>query len=645
MILQGHYPHFTTEKYENLINFLTTIQSEKRDGQSSNKSGKVIFAIKHSARRRYDNHSQFLKVLYNLSESLLVTVVWIINFYFHEKSSRYKRNYRITYMNSFLRRLRPLLFPKNSLPELGARYLMAGYSRWTAWRRNYAHWQKQVERMEATETGKYSIAFLADLPQKDAPSIRQALAKCPAEWLLLASAPLQLSPFALAEIEHALVTHPQADLLYSDGDWLDHSGDRVNPWFKPAFGVDSLRAQNYIAPFFAVRKSLGDSIGWFDPSAGSAWAEDLIWRAVEQSRQVVHIPTVLYHQTGERTVSFEDERRALENHLQRIGWPAQAASGPAPYTFHLRYHLREHPLVSIIIPNHEFAGELQRCVGSILEKSTYPNFEILILENNSHQAETFRLYEQLQSRDSRIRMLEYHHTPFNYSEINNFGARQAHGQMLLFLNNDAEVITPDWLERMLEYAQRPDVGAVGAKLYYPQNLIQHVGVILGLLGAGAHHFVNYPRAFTGYHYNTLLPQNFSMVTAACLMTRREAFEQVGGFDPAYRLAYNDFDLCLKVRERGYLITWTPYAELVHHEALSRGYDSSAVMLDRLEQEQLMFVDRWHTLLQAGDPYYNPNLALDRGYYSVRPGQYGQSPRAMPGLGTKLPKGLGKVKPF
>lgn len=546
---------------------------------------------------------------------------------------------------SLIRRLRPLLFPKNSLPELVARYLMAGYSRWIAWRRGYARWQKQAGQMEAVQTGNHSVAFFPCFLSQDIELLRQPLAECQTEYVLLASAPLQLAPFALAEVERAVQTYPRPDLVYSDGDWLDRRGRRVNPWFKPAFGIDSLRGQNYIAPFFALRKSLGDSIGWFDPAAGSAWAEDLIWRAAEQAREVVHIPKVLYHQTAPRPVTPEEEQRALQRHLERVGWPADIAPGPASHTFHLRYHLREHPLVSIIIPNHEFAGELRRCVGSILEKSTYPNFEILILENNSRQAETFRLYEQLQAQDARVRVLEYHHRPFNYAEINNFGAFQARGEVLLFLNNDTEVITPDWLERMLEYAQRPDVGVVGAKLYYPEGLIQHVGVILGLLGAGAHHFVNYPRHYAGYHFNTLLPQNFSMVTAACLMTRREVFKEVGCFDSSYRLAFNDFDLCLKIRERGYAVVWTPYAELYHHEALSRGYDSNTVMLDRLQQERGAFITRWQRLLQAGDPYYNPNLALDRGYYSLRSGKYDQSPRAMPGLGTNVPKGLGKVKPF
>ncbi|MCS6993800.1 MAG: glycosyltransferase family 2 protein, partial [Anaerolineales bacterium] len=504
-----------------------------------------------------------------------------------------------------------------------------------SWMRRYGAWQAGEEKASASTEEPTCLEFIS-LEALLSPVLQEKLATS-AEYLLFATAPLRVADDAVSEFARAVERYPNADLLYSDGDWLDTRGRRFNPWFKPAFALDSLRAQNYIVPLFAVRKSLGDSLGWFDPAAGSAWAEDLIWRVLEHAREVVHIPKVLYHQTAPRPVTPEDEQRALQKHLERVGWPAEIAPGPASHTFHLRYRLHQQPLISIIIPNHDFAGELRRCIRSILQKSTYPHFEILILENNSQETETLRLYEQLQAQDARVRVLEYHHRPFNYAEINNFGAFQARGEVLLFLNNDTEVITPDWLERMLEYAQRPDVGAVGAKLYYPENLIQHVGVIIGLLGVASHHFVNYSRNHVGYHFNTLLPQNFSAVTAACLMTRSRVFHEVGGFEQAYRLAYNDIDLCLKIRERGYAVVWTPYAELYHHESLTRGYDSNTVMLERLHRERQTFVTRWQSLLREGDPYYNPNLALDRGYYSLRPGRYDVTARAMPGLGQLLVK--------
>lgn len=539
--------------------------------------------------------------------------------------------------STLFRRIRPFLFPKNSFQEHWVRYAFANYSRFLIWKRGFLSLQEKSEQGEIPLTENI-FHFLQWHSGQTLESLRQELKQSTAEWILIASAPIRIAPSALAEIAQIFRIHPQADLVYSDGDWIDPHGRRFNPWFKAAFAIDSLRAQNYIVPFFAIRKSLGDSLGWFDSAAGSAWAEDLVWRAVEQARQVVHIPQVLYHQTGERPASFQDEQSALERHLERIGWLAQVEPGPVPRTFHLRYRLREQPLVSIIIPNYEFADELRRCVGSILEKSTYQNFEILILENNSCQAETFRLYEQLQVRDARVRVLEYHHAPFNYSEINNFGARQARGEVLLFLNNDTQVITPDWLEQMLMYAQRPDVGAVGAKMYYPQDLIQHVGVIAGMFGSAGHQFVNFPRDYAGYYHNTLLTQNYSAVTAACLMMRRAEFDHVGGFETSYRVAYNDIDLCMKIRENGRLIVWTPHAELYHHEALSRGYDSNTAMLERLKREREMFMLRWRVILQSGDPYYNPNLALDRGYYSLCPGARDQSPRAMPGLALNASKG-------
>jgi O-antigen biosynthesis protein len=532
---------------------------------------------------------------------------------------------------SFLRRLRPILFPKNSWQEHWMRYGLVCYSRWLGWHRRYARWQKDNERQPSTQNDNREVCFFPWQPGQPLEAFQQKLSDCQTGWLLIASSPLQVAPCALQEIESAVVAYPGADLIYSDGDWLDHRGQRIRPWMKPAFGIDSLRSQNYIVPFFAVRKSLGDSLGWLNLQAGSAWAEDLVWRVVEQAREVVHIPRVLYHQQGERAVSPADEWHAIEAHLQRTGLEALVESGPAPSTFHLRYALKAQPLISIIIPSHELAGELRRCVSSILAKSTYQNFEVLIAENNSSGVEIFQAYRDLQAQDARIRMVEYHHAPFNYAEINNYAVSKARGEILLFLNNDTEVINPDWLERMLEYVQRPDVGAVGAKLYYPQKLLQHVGVIIGMHGTAGHQFSNFPREFSGYFCNTRLAQNFSAVTAACLMMRREVFEQAGGFATAYRLAYNDVDLCLKICQANHVIVWTPCAELYHYESLTRGYDSNTDMLTRLQQEADLFRSRWKSFLETGDPYYSPNLALDRGYFSLRPGVCDHTPRSVRGL--------------
>jgi len=503
--------------------------------------------------------------------------------------------------------------------------------------RTYPGWQKRNESAPVAAKKYETLYFLAYQPNQETASFQHRLAQCPGDWVIIASAPVQLAPFALREIYHAIAAHPQADLIYADGDWLDLQGRRSSPWMKPALGLDSLRSQNYITPFFAIRKSLGDALDWLRPQAGQAWAEDLVWRAVEQARQVVHIPQVLYHQIAEytqeaRIADFcQDEQRVLAEHLQRMGLQAKVEVGPAPRTYRLRYALQSQPLVSIVIPSCNLPEELQRCVMAILAKSTYPNYEIFLVENNSHDATVFELYRQLQNQDARVRVMEYAHTPFNYAEINNSAAAQAGGDVLLFLNNDTEVIDPDWIERMLEYAQRPDVGAVGAKLYYPQDLIQHMGVIVGMYGSAGHTFANYPRNYSGYHYNALLAQNYSAVTAACLMTRRAVFEEVGGFDVGYRLNFNDIDLCLKMRRNGYSIVWTPYAQLYHHESLTRGYDSNTEMLARSQQEARTLAERWKHFLEDGDPYYNPNLALDRGYYSLRPGKYRPRPRAMPGF--------------
>lgn len=544
--------------------------------------------------------------------------------------------YMTIILSTTMRRLRPVLFPKNSTLEYWARRILAGCSNFLSWKRSYQRWQKHNEADVRVTGVSCSLHYVQWQPGKEYESIQQQLTNSQAEWILIASVPLCRAEFALQEISSTIRTHQQADLIYSDGDWQDWQGKRTSPWMKPAFGIDSLRSFNYIIPFFAVRKSLGDYVGWLCPDSGAAWAEDLVWRIVEQARQIIHIPRVLYHRINrtqqDQDIHHKDAKKALRRHLERVGLEAKVEDGPQPLTYHLSYSLQSRPLVSIIIPNHELAKELYRCVKSILEMTTYQRYEVLVVENNSQSEAIFLTYKKLQAMDDRIRLVVDDQDCFNYAAINNQAVRNSRGDVLLFLNNDTEVISPDWLERMLEYVQRLDVGAVGAKLYYPKELIQHVGIIVGMYGAAGHSYSNFPRQHPGYHCSTQLPQNYSAVTAACLMARRSLFEEVGGFDPSYRLAYNDVDLCMKIRQRGYNIVWTPHAQLYHYETMTRGYDSNTAMLTRARKEEYLFSTRWQQFLEAGDPYYSPNLALDRGYYSLRPGKCDPSPRSMPGLG-------------
>jgi O-antigen biosynthesis protein len=456
-----------------------------------------------------------------------------------------------------------------------------------------------------------------------------------------------LAPFALFELINALNQFPESDLFYSDEDYITGNGKRrYNPYFKPVLAIDYLRTCNYMPHFLVVRKDVGDQLGWLREGLDGAQDFDLVLRVVEVARWVTHIPQILYHwrALSTSTASAPEAKgyandaglRVVQDHLRRVGLNGHVENGPGLTTYHIRYELSRHPLVSIIIPNHNHMCDLKRCITSIEQRSTYKNFEIIIVENNSQEAELLAYYQELQQND-RARVIEYHKLPFNYSEVNNFAVAHARGEILLFLNNDVEVISPDWLERMLEYALRADVGGVGAKLYFPNEIIQHVGVIIGLGGLAGHQYVNYPRSFAGYRYNALLPQNYSAVTAACLMMRRKVFDEINGFDLAYQLAFGDVDLCLRLRDAGYLIVWTPYAELYHHESLTRGYDDKGQKMQRFLREVEFCQKRWQQVLDAGDPYYNPNLALDRGYYSLRPGKCDHTPRSVKGLGYKPKK--------
>ena len=296
--------------------------------------------------------------------------------------------------------------------------------------------------------------------------------------------------------------------------------------------------------------------------------------------------------------------------------PAQVEDDYSSTLYRVQYRLSDTLLISIIIPNQDHAVELEKCIGSISQKTTYPNFEIVIAENQSREQDTFKLYEQLK-QDPRIRILTWE-KPFNYSRVNNWAARQANGEVILFLNNDTQVINGDWLEQMLQFALRSDVGAVGAKLYYPDGTIQHGGVIIGIGGVAGHSHKYFPKDHPGYFGQLVFPRNVSAVTAACLMIRKHVFQEIDGFDEDYPLAFGDVDLCLRILQEGYLNVWTPYAELYHHESKTRGYDNSEENARRFQEDTDRFKKRWSTVLEQGDHYYNPNLTLITEDYHIDP---------------------------
>lgn len=427
----------------------------------------------------------------------------------------------------------------------------------------------------------------------------------------------ELSPDALLEVVRALQGRRDLDLIYSDEDKLDENGRRVDPFFKPGWSPDLLLSMNYICHLAVIRRTLLEEIGGVRPGFDGSQDYDLLLRVTEHTERVLHIPKVLYHWrmvpgsvAGSRTAkpyALEAAKRALEEALVRRGVKGTVEM-PTPGVYRVMYAIPDpRPRVSIIIPTRDRVDLLRPCIDSIETKSTYRDYEIIVVDNGSSERDSVRYLRELEARHRVIR----HEAPFNWSEINNFAARQTEGELLLFMNNDIEVVNDDWLEALVEHAARSGVGAVGAKLLYPNSgrTIQHAGVVLGLGGVAGHAFKHLPEQDPGYCYLPHVVRNFSAVTGACLMVPRNAFEAVGGFEERLRVAFNDIDFCLRLRARGYLVVWTPFATLLHFESATRK------ALHPPEDEALMKA-RWATVL-ADDPYYNPNLTLDHEDYRLR----------------------------
>jgi GT2 family glycosyltransferase len=445
------------------------------------------------------------------------------------------------------------------------------------------------------------------------------MARAAGEYLALLKAGDTLAPFALFEVVRAINEHPGARLFYADQDSIDATGrKRRRPQFKPDWSPDLLRSKNYIGQLSVMERRLFEEIGGFRPEFGSAQEHDLLLRASEREGQIIHIPKVLYHVRHRpdtaRLRASEAGRKAVVDHLARLGQQCEVRNGEAPGTYEVRYTLPSRPRISIVIPNRDAVDWLRRCVGSI-QGATYRNWELLVVENHSARPETFAYYRELEAQ-ANVRILKWE-TPYNYAAVNNFAAARAAGEVLLFLNNDTEALHVDWLERLLEHALRPEVGAVGAKLYYPDGTIQHGGMVLGIGGIAGHAHRFCSGKSSGYCERLICAQNVSGVTAACLMMRKAIFEEVDGFDPTFQLDFNDVDLCLKVRQKGYRILWTPHARLWHYECKTRGRLDTPAKRKKHELERELFLAKWRKVLDAGDPYYSPHLTLEDEMFSLR----------------------------
>jgi GT2 family glycosyltransferase len=443
----------------------------------------------------------------------------------------------------------------------------------------------------------------------------EALAMAMGEFIGLLDHDDEITPDALWEVARRLNENPQLDLVYSDEDKLTADGARVEPFFKPDWSPDLLLSMNYITHFALFRRSLLEAIGGFRCGYEGAQDYDLLLRATEKTNRIAHVPKILYHwrmgdtssasSASAKPLASERGRRAIEDALKRRGHEASVEI-LAPGRYRARYKIHKSPLVSIIIPTKDQVRLLRQCIASIEEKTRYHPYEIVIIDNNSIDPETVHLLDALSDKH---RVLRYPGL-FNFSAINNFAAGQAKGEHLLFLNDDIQVIDGDWLAALVEHAQREEIGAVGAKLLYPDNSIQHAGVTLGICGGAGHAFRKLPNNRTAYFDLADLTRNCSAVTAACMITRRKVFEEVGGFDEELKVVYNDVDLCLRIRKQGYLILYTPFAVLYHFESASRGHL-------RPTKEEELFCRRWSETIRLGDPYYNASLTLTREDWSLK----------------------------
>ncbi len=425
----------------------------------------------------------------------------------------------------------------------------------------------------------------------------------------------ELAPDALFEVVKLLQEHPEAELIYSDVDEIDEKGNRSNPHFKPDWSPDLLLTGDYISHLSVYRRNLLEETGGFREGFDQDY--DLVLRATERTGEIHHIPKVLYHRraslpgspNGDKSRGRESARRALSDALERRGLEGSVEDGYLPASFRVRLKIKGEPKVSVIIPTRDNVAFLRRCLESIERLTTYCNCELLIIDNNSRYQETLEYFDSIPHRVIPFR------EPFNYSRINNFAVSHAEGEYVLLLNDDTEVISGGWLEAMLEHAQRPEVGVVGARLLYPDGRIQHAGVIVGVgspwepgVAMHSHHF--YASDSPGYAGALMTTTNYSAVTAACMLLRKSLFDEVGGLPENLPVQFNDVDLCLRIRERGYFIVYTPYAELYHHESVSRGHFS----VDRTEN--LYMRERWGEVMDK-DPYYNPNFSRGYGDFNLR----------------------------
>ena len=447
-----------------------------------------------------------------------------------------------------------------------------------------------------------------------------ALSIATGDYIALLDHDDELPEFALFFVVNEINEHPDAKLIYSDEDKLDKNGKRVGPYFKSDWNPDLFLSQNMISHLGVYKKSIIDEIGGFREGYEGSQDYDLALRFIEKIKysEIRHIPRILYHwrmtegstavNVGNKSYAVIAARKAIQEHLDRMHIKAKVVEAPLiPMYNRVIYDIDKNPLVSIMIPTYNGYGILKNCIDSIIKKTSYKNYEIIVVNNNCDDEQTIKYLEYINALGN-IKVIDYN-KPFNYSAINNFAVKSAKGDVLVLLNNDTEVINDDWLRELVSHALRPEIGAVGAKLLYPDNTIQHAGVIIGFGGAAGHCHYKINNEDTGYYGRANLLQNYSAVTGACMVIKKELYQKVNGLDENLAVAFNDIDFCLKILELGYYNVYSPYALLYHHESKSRGFEDTVEKQSRFREEVNYFNKKWKNIIEY-DPFYNPNLTLD-----------------------------------
>ena len=461
-----------------------------------------------------------------------------------------------------------------------------------------------IKSIEEQTYTKYQISVL----EKD--NIKNIIDNSNSDYIVFIGKDIELMPFTLYELVKS-IEYRDSILIYSDNDKMIN-GQRIKPHFKPGFARDTIISQNYIGRFIAVKTTFLKIHKEMLENLNKDIIYDILLQVSEKTRKIEHIQKILYHETEENmNIDIVDEKKIIEKHLKRMNLEYDnIQDGRFKGQYKINYKIKGNPLISLVIPNMDHIEDLDKLLKS-LEKSTYSNYEAIIVENNSKNKETFEYYDKIIQKDKRIKVFKYDINYFNYSAIVNYGVECSNGEYVVMLNNDIEFITTDWMEQMLMYAQRPDVGICGAKLYFPDKTIQHAGVTIGTRGLAGHRNREISeKDFKKDDYINIV-QDLSAVTAACFMVRKQLYIDMLGFDEKLAVAFNDVDFCMKIRTAKYLIVYNPFVEAYHYESKSRGEDTeNTEKQKRFAKEYELFVKRWSKVIAKGDPYYNKNYRLD-----------------------------------